>query len=316
MTRAHLVGSVGLRDAETVLTTVSEILGSCCARIPDGETGERGYWIRWQRDTFARHPDFEPAVTTRSLPGFRDELERTLFKLKDRADPTKIEFGAIGYAREAMESYQIFARLADEGKVAPKTRFQVALPTPMALLCGFVVPDDRLKIEPALEVAIIAELELIQRSIPGNRLSIQWDVCFEVVGAEGGPALPYGDAVGGSAERIGRLCANVEDAVELGIHLCYGDPGHKHIVEPSDLGISVAFANGIARSSSAAPRLRSYARTTQPDRRGLFRSAGKPRPADRHPTHSRSCALHGRRRRLARANGGRRTLCDGLRRRD
>jgi hypothetical protein len=37
--------------------------------------------------------------------------------------------------------------------------------------------------------------------------------------------------------------------VELGIHLCYGDPGHKHIVEPVNLEISVAFANGICRSS-------------------------------------------------------------------
>jgi hypothetical protein len=39
----------------------------------------------------------------------------------------------------------------------------------------------------------------------------------------------------------------VVSGVELGIHLCYGDPGHKHIVEPKDLQVSVAFANGICR---------------------------------------------------------------------
>ena len=37
----HLVGSVGLNDAETVFTTVSEILGSNCSRIPDRRPGQR-----------------------------------------------------------------------------------------------------------------------------------------------------------------------------------------------------------------------------------------------------------------------------------
>jgi hypothetical protein len=35
----------------------------------------------------------------------------------------------------------------------------------------------------------------------------------------------------------------VPAAVELGIHLCYGDPGHKHLVEPADMGLMVELAN-------------------------------------------------------------------------
>ena len=35
------------------------------------------------------------------------------------------------------------------------------------------------------------------------------------------------------------------NGVEVGVHLCYGDPGHKHIVEPRDTGTCVAFANAI-----------------------------------------------------------------------
>ena len=50
--QAHLVGSVGLSDEETVFKMVNDILGDCCKRIPDGETGERGYWIRWQSRSF------------------------------------------------------------------------------------------------------------------------------------------------------------------------------------------------------------------------------------------------------------------------
>src|SRR6202795_1384314 len=128
---AHLVGSLGLQDAETVFTTVSGILGSCCCRIPDGETGARGYWIRWQRDTFASHPDLEAAITTRSLPGYKDNVERTFFRLKDGAALARLEFRQLGYADEAIKSYKIFARLLEQGRIAADTRFQVALPTPM-----------------------------------------------------------------------------------------------------------------------------------------------------------------------------------------
>ena len=40
---AHLIGSVGLEDTETAISTVADVLGDSCTRIPDGETGERGY---------------------------------------------------------------------------------------------------------------------------------------------------------------------------------------------------------------------------------------------------------------------------------
>jgi hypothetical protein len=247
--QAHLIGSVGLPDAETVFTTVSEILGSCCPRIPDGETGDRGYWIRWQRDTFASHLSFDEAITTTSLPGFKDAVVRTFFKLRKGVNLVKLELGELGYAREAEASYKIFARLIEERRITADVKFQVSLPTPAALLCGFIVESDRKKVERAVERAMLSELDLIQRSIPADRLCIQWDVCYEIVGAEGKMQLPYADAVAGSIERIARLCRKVNPKAELGIHLCYGDPGHKHIVEPKDLTISVAFANGICRAS-------------------------------------------------------------------
>ena len=246
---AHLVGSAGLKDAETVFTTVSQILGSCCRRIPDGETGARSYWIRWQRETFASHTDLEAAITTRSLPGYKDSVERTFFRLRDGASSDRLEFKELGYADEALKSYNIFARLLKDGRIPADTRFQVALPTSMALLCGFVVAEDRLKVESAIERAIIRDLDRIQTTIPASHLSIQWDVCHEVVGAEGGLPLPYENAIDGSVERIVRLCSKVIDGVELGIHLCYGDPGHKHVLEPKDLQVSISFANGICRNS-------------------------------------------------------------------
>lgn len=250
MTRhAHLIGSVGMSDAETVFTTVNDILGDCCTRIPDGETGARGYWIRWQDSTFANCADIAAETVTQTLPGFKDKVERTFYALKDDADVAALDFGELGYARQALESWALFSRLADEGRIAANTRFQVSLPTPVALLSGFVMMPSRAACEAALESAMLADLDRIQSSIPSDRLSIQWDVCYEVVGNDGGPPLHYDDVVAGSCERVGRLCGAVNDGVELGIHLCYGDPGHQHIVQPEDLGTSVAFANGICGAS-------------------------------------------------------------------
>jgi hypothetical protein len=250
MTRhAHLVGSVGLSDAETVFTTVNDILGPACTRIPDGETGSRGYWIRWQDQTFANCADLDAETVTQSLPGFKDKVERTFYALKESADPTALDFGELGYAREALESWAMFSRLVDGGKLPADLRFQVSLPTPLALLGGFVVTGSRAACEPALERAMIEDLGRIQAGIPNDRLTIQWDVCYEVIGADGGPPLHYDDPIAASAQRIGRLCGEVAEGVQLGIHLCYGDPGHKHIVEPNDLGVSIAFANAICEAS-------------------------------------------------------------------
>ena len=263
--QAHLVGSVGLADSRAVFETASDILGDSCPRLPDGETGARGYWIRWQQGTFDRSPDLEKELVNLKLPGFKDAVERPYYKVKTGVLPDSIDLGDLGYSAEALASYAVFKGLVAEGRIRAGTRFQVSIPSPMALVCGFVMPAAQLDLEPAVESGILRDVRRIQDSIPAGDLSIQYDVCYEIVGADGGPPLPYSNAVEGSIQRVARLCDAVDEAVELGIHLCYGDPGHQHIVEPKDLGTSVAFANGISASSKrhidyahmAVPRERS-----------------------------------------------------------
>ncbi len=263
--QAHLVGSVGLTDSRAVFETVSDILGDSCARLPDGETGARGYWIRWQQQTFDRSPDLEMELQDVRLPGFNDTIQRPFYRIRDGVDPKSIDLGEFGYAAEAIASYEVFKGLVAEGRIADGTRFQISIPTPVALVCGFVIPSAQLDVEPALEAGILRDVRRIQDEIPADQLCIQFDVCYEIVGADGGISLPYPDLIEGSLRRVVGLCNAVESAVELGIHLCYGDPGHQHIVEPRDLGTSVAFANGIAAGSNrnidyvhiAVPRERS-----------------------------------------------------------
>ena len=119
----------------------------------------------------------------------------------------------------------------------------------MALLCGFVMAEDRLRLEPAINAAMARDMETLQSQVPPEKLAVQWDICYEIVGADGGPPIPYDDHVAGTATRTAALCGLVKDGVECGIHLCYGDPGHQHIIEPESLATSVAFANAICAAS-------------------------------------------------------------------
>ena len=48
-------------------------------------------------------------------------------------------------------------------------------------------------------------------------------------------------------ERIGKLCAAVPETVELGFHLCYGDFGAKHFIEPRDTQKLVEMANALTK---------------------------------------------------------------------
>jgi hypothetical protein len=238
----HLVGSIGLSDAETVFRTLSETVGGRAPRYPDGETGARHYWIRWQRGVFDDHPDIE---LVEEVDPFGDGIMRPVFGVRDGVDPKSLDMGSLGYATAAIESHDLFRRLRDDGSIPAGTRFQVSLPTPVAVINGFVHMDQRAALEPAYERAMTEEVARIAGAIPPDDLAIQWDVCHEVVAHDGGLALHYEDILGGSLDRLERIGAAVPDGVELGFHLCYGDPGHKHIVEPGDTATAVAFANGI-----------------------------------------------------------------------
>jgi hypothetical protein len=252
MSAAHsvlLVGSIPLDDAEAVFCALGAKLGTRAPRYPDGETGVRTNWIRWQRHIFEDNDAFELYRPATNLSGIKDELARPFYQLKPGIDPTAIRYKPLGFAAEAIKSYAVFSRLKQAGKIPAATRFQVSLPTVVAILSGFVVMADRERAEPALEAAMADELKAIGQVIPHNELAVQWDVCLELVGYDGGYELHLKDILPESVARIARQIAMVPSGAEVGIHLCYGDPGHKHIVEPKDAGSMVAFANAIVDAS-------------------------------------------------------------------
>lgn len=252
---ALLVGSVNFDDAETTLQTAADILGPLLKRIPDGEPGKRFHWIMFQPDVLGQADGIE-RVGAHPIP--LRMLDARSLRVADGIDPASIVFPPLGYADAARESFAIFTRLRDEGVIAPGTRFQVSLPTPLAVVGAFFPADQRAAIEPAYRQAMYRELDAILDAVPHDDLAIQWDnaVEFQIIeNAEKHGALPveswWGDDVWAgltarSVEQVERVPADVE----VGFHLCYGDVAEKHFIEPADAGNLVRFANEIADAAT------------------------------------------------------------------
>jgi hypothetical protein len=247
LTGAHLIGSVPLSDAETVFRTVAGELGPFLARIPDGETGNRHRWIWWQREMLLNHPamELDPDTPPFELHQWDGALIRTTdwLRFKAGADPATVTFDT-GYSAAARDSYAVFRRLRDTGEIPTGVRFQVCLPTPMASGYMYVSPGSLTAYLPAYERALLAALGEIVGAIPHLDLSIQWDVCQEVLVFEHYfPQSPpsYKDDVFAELARLGDA---VPRDVECGYHLCYGSPRDEHVVMPKDTAILVELARG------------------------------------------------------------------------
>jgi len=246
---AHLVGSVNLPDAESVLRTVSAHLGDRLHRIPDGEVGERFYWVQFQTarldqvDGLSRIPG-EPRL-------LRGVFDGRPFRLEPGVSADDLVFPDLGYAEAALDSYAVFRRLREEGAIAPGVRFQVSLPTPAGVVGPFVVPEDRTALEPAYERALFGELRRILDGIPHEDLAIQWDTAVEFALLEGRMPSWFDDddVLAGVVERAARQAAAVPADVQVGYHLCYGDVEEQHFVQPADAGHLAAVLRGILTAS-------------------------------------------------------------------
>ncbi len=245
---AHLIGSVPLPSGEEVFRRLASTLGPVLSRMPDGETGERRRWIYWQRTMLERHPAMEVdgeagLLELRQWDG--SLLRRTdLLRFRPGVDPDTVDF-PIRYAEAAGESWALFERLRREDALPAGMRFQVCLPTPMSSAFMYVSPRAHDEYMRAYERALLRDLARIVATVRPADLSIQWDICQEVLVFEGYfPTRPadYKERIASLLERLGDA---VPTGVEMGYHLCYGSPADQHLVMPKDTAILAEIAEAI-----------------------------------------------------------------------
>jgi len=241
MTEVHLVGGVALDTVDEVFAAVGKELGPYLKRVPDGEVGPRRHWFSWQHPLLAKNPflTLDPQESAQYGGTW-------LVKVAPGAKPEEIRIGELGYAREARASYEDFKDAQKKGVLPSNVRFQVSLPTPYAVVAAFCAASARAAILPAYEKAMLEEVKRLSDRIPNRDLAIQWDVAIEMIQWDGRRAPTFPGMAEMFRAAFARLSRAVPAEVELGYHLCYGDPEGHHVIEPEDCTKMVELANLIA----------------------------------------------------------------------
>lgn len=243
----HLVGSVCLPSAEEVFRQVTTHLPNCLRRIPDGETQHRQAFTFFQQGAFSAAPEvlkkYDASFNVApSEPVSAEQLAAVVEKLRGE------DVMQTSYDVHAKDSYATFCKLRDEGVIPPGVRFQVSLPCPVDVVV-LVAEPYQAAVEPLYEAALLRALKAIEASIPAHDLAIQWDVASPFAMMEGVVWPHFTPYVANANQHIKdmavRLGNAVSPGVELGFHFCYGDIGHRHFVEPKDLGRIVDVAADI-----------------------------------------------------------------------
>ena len=151
---------------EESFRTACKHLSNHLKRIPDGEPGIRGNFVRWQLALWKDHPNayhefFSPDAPVAFSDEEADSIVGYLANLETRLEDY------------ALASYEKFKQLRDEGVIPQGVRFQVGLPTPVSVVALTVRKALQSRLEKVNEAAILRSLQHIQTAIPSSDLAIQ-----------------------------------------------------------------------------------------------------------------------------------------------
>ena len=249
-----LVGSVPYETSEEVFRRWGGPLGPYLRGMPDGEVGERRWWVqRVSYQVFNGHPELE--TITRPIPD--DGVERLVpqgqtdfwqFRIRDGV--SGVRFGnpgwRLGFARDAIDSYFVFRTMRDQGVLPKALRFQVCFPSMNSVVRArtFPRPGDVERMRPGYEAMLLAEIATVLRKIPHDDLTLQFDIVQEAIDLYRATPAERPGLMETYLAHIATLCRHVPENVELGLHLCFGTFGGWPMFAPDDLAVAVAFANG------------------------------------------------------------------------
>src|SRR5262249_17163488 len=163
-----------------------------------------------------------------------------------------VRFDDLFYADIATQSYAVFRKLRDAGRIPAGTKFQVDLVPAHSVIWLFLVDRLHARIDPIYNAAVKREIDKIAAAIPHDALAIQFDVASAVFARlERNEPSSYGRSKAEMQETFSSILVDLGNRVpadiDLMYHLCYGDSGHRHVIEPTDMGDMVEFANRVCR---------------------------------------------------------------------
>ena len=257
-----LVGSVPYDTSEEVFRVCGETIGDVATSIPDGEQGYRIQWINMLAACIYSDTPWLETVTRPKTAEGEEGWDPTgyddhwMFTVKKGATPYRLKH--LGYVSDAKNSYAAFRALREQGVIPQGVRFQISMPATESATRWFTTnADDYAVLYDAYDEAMSRELAAIFKEIPANDLLIQWDICMATLSIESNDqrrGLSQWKAPGDPFDRylhaLKSLSTKVVDEVQMGLHLCYGDLHHKHLVEPKDLSVCVRMGNAAVKEIS------------------------------------------------------------------
>jgi hypothetical protein len=258
-----LVGSIPLDTAEQVFRRVGSPLGPYLAYMPDGEIGDRRYWIDGiAYRVFNGHPEIEtlrhPASDANGVESWRPLGMHDQFQFRVKPGVAQVRFGdpgwRLGYTKDAVSAHFVFRQLQKEGVMPEGVRFQVCLPlTYSAIGLFFPDPADHPKIIPGVTAAFRAEVAKMVELIPPEELAIQWDLAVEnrlvdtVLAREGAAAAKA--LAARLAAPAAEIAPHIPQAVALGYHGCFGTLSGWPSRQPPSLAGTVILLNAMVAAS-------------------------------------------------------------------
>jgi hypothetical protein len=240
-----LVGSLPASSTDEALRAGAEMFGDMVFALPDGETGPRAAWVGYERERLVRpNPDIEVVEETESPTGIpRHAYETPVFAVRPGA--MELHWDSWPRIDDALESWQRFRALRDEGVIPPGLRFQVGLPFPSSALNAFKAEfaRDYPVAERAFEELVGRELVRLTTEIPPSELAIQWDMAYETQDIEGVLAWTAEGAWERFAGPVVRLTPQIPEEVLVGYHFCYGTFPEWPMYEARDMEVLVRMAN-------------------------------------------------------------------------
>lgn len=244
--------------------TVEEVLRACGRRL-----GGRAFMLPCGEiaptRVCSRHPGPRPVSDPSA------QAHSRLHQRHARAEtPQHVELGDptvplrpddLGYATDAIASYQTFRQLRRDGAIPPDVRFQIGLPGPESATRPVVRPGpDFEALWTAHVEALTLEITHITTVIPPSELAIQLDLSGETAACEAAAQgnvdvefdSPHSHRRGLPTDPFARLALAlrklgpaVPPQTWLGLHVCAGTLNHPHpsSAEPTEDAPDVADVN-------------------------------------------------------------------------